>query len=83
MTSPKQVITQVQRLKDMQLEALMVEHREEGVLLCPRVVEYLASGRGERRRGGRCKDGQLAALQRHAQVVGDLHSESYFLIMAA
>ena len=83
MRSPKQVITQVQRLKDMQLEALMVEHKEEGVQLCPRVVEYVASGRGERRRGGRCKDGQLAAIQRHAQVVGDLQRESKLLIVAA
>lgn len=60
---------QVQRLKDMQLEALMVEHRE--VQLCPQVVDYLASGRGKRRREGKCNDGQLASLQRHSQVVGD------------
>ena len=71
MTSPKQVITQVQRLKDMQLEALMVEHREEGIHLCPRMVEYLSSGRRERGKEGKCKDGQLAALQRHAQVIQD------------
>lgn len=55
----------------MQLEALMVEHREEGIHLCPRVVEYLSSGRGERGEQGKCKDGQLAALQRHAQVIQD------------
>ena len=60
---------QVQRLKDMQLEALMVEHRE--VQLCPQVVDYLASGRRKRRREGKCNDGQLASLQRHSQVVGD------------
>ena len=60
---------QVQRLKDMQLEALMVEHRE--VQLCPQVVDYLASGRGKRRREGKCNDGQLASLQRHSQVVRD------------
>ena len=53
----------------MQLEALMVEHRE--VQLCPQVVDYLASGRGKRRREGKCNDGQLASLQRHSQVVGD------------
>jgi len=56
---------EVQRLKDMQLEALMVEHRE--VQLCPQVVDYLASGRGKRRREGKCNDGQLASLQRHSQ----------------
>ena len=60
---------QVQRLKDMQLEALMVEHSE--VQLCPQVVDYLASGRGKRRREGKCNDGQLASLQRHSQVVRD------------
>ena len=49
----------------------MVEHREEGIHLCPRVVEYLSSGRGERGEQGKCKDGQLAALQRHAQVIQD------------
>ena len=69
--SSKNIIAQVERLKDMQVEALMVEHREEGVQLCPRVVESLASGRGERRTEGKCKDGQLAAIQRHAQVVVD------------
>jgi len=58
---------EVQQLKDMQLEALMVEHREEGVQLCPQVVEYLASGRGVRRREGKCNDGQLASLLRHSQ----------------
>ena len=47
----------------------MVEHRE--VQLCPQVVDYLASGRGKRRREGKCNDGQLASLQRHSQVVGD------------
>ena len=60
---------QEQRLKDMQLEVVMVEHRE--VQLCPQVVDYLASGRGKRRREGKCNDGQLAPLQRHSQVVGD------------
>jgi len=58
---------EVQRLKGMQLEALMVEHKDKGVQLCPQVVEYLASGRGKRRREGKCNDGQLASLQRHSQ----------------
>ena len=52
----------------MQMEALMVEHREEGVRLCPVLVEYRASGRGERAREGKCSDGQLAAVQRQVQV---------------
>ena len=62
------LLGQVQRLQDMQMEALMVEHREEGVGLCPVLVEYRASGRGERAREGKCSDGQLAAVQRQVQV---------------
>ena len=50
------------------MEALMVEHREEGLALCPVLVEYRASGRGERTREGKCSDGQLAAVQRQVQV---------------
>ena len=52
----------------MQMEALMVDHREEGVRYCPVLVEYRASGRGERTREGKCSDGQLAAVQRQVQV---------------
>ena len=53
----------------MQMEALIVEHREEGVGLCPVLVEYRASGRGERTTEGKCSDGQLAAVQRQVQVI--------------
>merc|ERR1711994_1175375 len=50
---------EVRRLKDTQLEALMLQHNEVSQDNCKVVVEYLASGRQEaNRKGMRCSDGQ-------------------------
>jgi len=56
---------EVRRLKDTQLEALMLQHSEVNQEKCQVVVDYLASGRQEaNRKGMRCSDGQSLAAQR-------------------
>jgi len=56
---------EVRRLKDTQLEALMLQHSEVSQDKCQVVVEYLASGRQEaNRKGMRCSDGQSLAAQK-------------------
>jgi len=70
---------EVRRLKDTQLEALMLQHNEVSQDNCKVVVEYLASGRQEaNRKGMRCSDGQsLAAQRKFATCSHELADQTY------
>merc|ERR1712083_472113 len=70
---------EVRRLKDTQLEALMLQHSEVAQDNCQAVVEYLSSGRQEEnRKGMRCSDGQSLAAQRMFGVCSnDIINQAY------
>jgi len=70
---------EVRRLKDTQLEALMLQHSEVSQDKCQVVVDYLASGRQEaNRKGMRCSDGQsLAAQRKFGSCSHDIADETY------
>jgi len=70
---------EVRRLKDTQLEALMLQHSEVSQDKCKVVVEYLASGRQEaNRKGMRCSDGQsLAAQRKFGSCSHDIADQTY------
>jgi len=70
---------EVRRLKDTQLEALMLQHNEVSQDDCQVVVEYLFSGRQEaNRKGMRCSDGQsLAAQRKFGSCSHDIADQTY------
>jgi len=70
---------EVRRLKDTQLEALMLQYSEVDQKSCGVVTEYLDSGRQEaNRQGMRCSDGQsLAAQRRFGGCSHDISDEAY------